>query len=535
MSSIETTLYIKGFDKTQDAFRSLHKNLKKTSDRVGKMKKRMQGVTRASKKMAVVGGLAFGAIVLASKKLVKAYQEQERAEVRLETLVRNVAKATGKSVDMFKDEATWLKAVNIEVNKNVTAMKAQAIALQKIGVIGDEVTIFGQSQLATFALQTDAIQELTPAMLDMVVATKGINATQQDMIDIGNMLGKVMGGQVGALSRVGVVFNEAQGEILKTGTEMEKATALAQILNENFGGLNESARATSEGGMKALQNTFGDLQEKIGKTLVPLLAEIVNKMQPVIEKVMAWVDANPELTKKIILVTAGIAGLLLVLSSLVLVLAPIVLTLVAFAGALAIGVAPLLAIIALIVLISVVFIRLALNWREHWDNIKWAVGVAGDVIAKKFAFIKNALATMITGAKNILKDFANFFIGIAEGIANSWIKAVNVIIKALNKIQVSIPDWVPKIGGKSFGINIPLVKEVGIPRLAEGGIATKSILANIGEAGPEAIIPLNRLGDFGLGGNITVHIDTYIGEDDFAEKIGDKLAMTLMRNQQIQV
>ena len=68
-------------------------------------------------------------------------------------------------------------------------------------------------------------------------------------------------------------------------------------------------------------------------------------------------------------------------------------------------------------------------------------------------------------------------------------KGCNFLVKGLNKIAINIPDWVPEIGGKKFGINL---KTLSIPRLAEGGIVTGSILANIGERGREAVLPLEN-------------------------------------------
>ena len=78
-----------------------------------------------------------------------------------------------------------------------------------------------------------------------------------------------------------------------------------------------------------------------------------------------------------------------------------------------------------------------------------------------------------------------------RGAINSAIEAVergiNYIVRKVNTISFKIPDWVPKIGGNKFGFNL---REVSVPRLAEGGIATRSVLANIGEAGKEAVLPL---------------------------------------------
>ena len=85
---------------------------------------------------------------------------------------------------------------------------------------------------------------------------------------------------------------------------------------------------------------------------------------------------------------------------------------------------------------------------------------------------------------NSIKDGAKAaFNGVISVVEN----AVNGIINKLNRLSWSIPDWVPGVGGKRFGFNL---SPISIPRLATGGIATSSTLANIGERGAEAVLPL---------------------------------------------
>ncbi len=82
-----------------------------------------------------------------------------------------------------------------------------------------------------------------------------------------------------------------------------------------------------------------------------------------------------------------------------------------------------------------------------------------------------------------------------ESFINHIISGANRIIEKLNKISISIPGWVPEIGGKSFGIHINPMSMVSIPRLAKGGIVSnpgKGVVANIGEAGREAVLPLEN-------------------------------------------
>lgn len=84
---------------------------------------------------------------------------------------------------------------------------------------------------------------------------------------------------------------------------------------------------------------------------------------------------------------------------------------------------------------------------------------------------------------NKCEGFRNFF----KGFVNFIIDGVNKVIGGLNKIKFDIPDWVPVIGGKEFGFNI---KE--IPKLAQGGIVDRPTLAMVGEAGKEAVMPLEN-------------------------------------------
>ena len=74
-----------------------------------------------------------------------------------------------------------------------------------------------------------------------------------------------------------------------------------------------------------------------------------------------------------------------------------------------------------------------------------------------------------------------------KGFVNGVISGMNFLIRGLNKVKFSVPNWVPVIGGKSFGINL---KE--IPKLAEGGVVKKATTAVIGEDGAEAIVPLEK-------------------------------------------
>lgn len=113
-------------------------------------------------------------------------------------------------------------------------------------------------------------------------------------------------------------------------------------------------------------------------------------------------------------------------------------------------------------------------WTEKWSNMKTTV------------------VDIFKGIWSGIKGTINNIIGGIEKMVNSVISGLNTMIEAMNKLSWDIPDWVPAIGGNSFGLNIPTVNTVSIPRLANGGITTGSTLANIGEAGREAVLPLEN-------------------------------------------
>lgn len=108
---------------------------------------------------------------------------------------------------------------------------------------------------------------------------------------------------------------------------------------------------------------------------------------------------------------------------------------------------------------------------KNWDKVK-------EVASKVWNGVKSVWSSaaswfkskVLDPIKNGFKLFGNGIISYYEGIANLAIKAVNKIIGAVNKIKFNIPDWVPVIGGKKWGFNINSVKEVKLPRLADGAV-----------------------------------------------------------------
>lgn len=108
-------------------------------------------------------------------------------------------------------------------------------------------------------------------------------------------------------------------------------------------------------------------------------------------------------------------------------------------------------------------------------------------------FVQNVFTGNWSGAwQNIVDIFGNLFgmiVNLAKAPINGVISAINFVLEKINGISVTIPDWVPGVGGQTLGFNIPT-----IPQLATGGIVTAPTILEAGEGGEaEAILPLSKL------------------------------------------
>lgn len=229
--------------------RMVNENLVTMKDQA---EKASAGTLNAFKTLAT--GLSALGIAHFFKEANDSYKVQMENELKLETIMKQRMGAT---------------------DAEITQVKELASAQQQIGIIGDEVQLAGAQQIATFATQESTVKRLIPAMNNLLAQQNGYNSTTGDAVSIGNLMGKVLQGQTSALTRVGITFSEAQENILKYGTEEQRAATLAQVITDNVGDMNEALRNTPTGQMTALNNDIGDIKEQVGATLQPLISSIV--------------------------------------------------------------------------------------------------------------------------------------------------------------------------------------------------------------------------------------------------------------------
>lgn len=194
--------------------------------------------------------LSAAAIVAFAKSAKEAYETQVEGETKLATVMGQRMNASASEV------------------KSIFALTS---AQQKLGVVGDEVQLAGAQQLATFLNQTKSLQTLIPVMNNLIVQQNGLNATTENAMTVGNLMGKAMQGQVTALRRVGITFSDAEAAAIKYGDEEQRAAVLAQIITNNVGQMNTAMAATPSGRLKQVSNVLGDIKEQFGQAVTTSL------------------------------------------------------------------------------------------------------------------------------------------------------------------------------------------------------------------------------------------------------------------------
>lgn len=185
--------------------------------------------------------------------LTASYNAVQQANTQLTTVMRQRMGATEEDI----------KKVN------------EVIGVQsKLGVIGGTIQKTGAQQIATFLKEKGTLEQLIPAMNDLLAQQKGLNATQEDARSVANLMGKAMTGQTSALRRVGITFSEAQENIMKYGTEQQRAAMLAQIITDNVGHMNAQLGKTDAGQLKQAEMQFAAIKVQIGELVSKWLPKI---------------------------------------------------------------------------------------------------------------------------------------------------------------------------------------------------------------------------------------------------------------------
>ena len=391
------------------------------------------------------------------KKAVKQFQQLEtvgekaqfaikKAAVPAAAALAGLAAALGSATKAAMEDQQEQAALALTLQNVTGAGKAQTAQIE------DQISAMSRASGIADTEYRKSLEALVRGTKDVDLAMKDMNlvmdistALQTDSSTVADALAKAYQGNFKALRSL----SPEMATMIKEGASLNE---IMDVLGGTFGGATAKSAETAAGKMKILKNSIGETQESIGAALLPVLQAVL----PVLNRFAAWAQDNP----KAFLFIAGAIG----------------------------------AVAAAIVATN---IAMALN---PFSLI--AAGVALLIVGLVAAY--NKFEWFRDGVNAIVNTITGFF----AGMVNAAIGAVNAIINAYNAIPL-LPDIpkaptisVPKLGGSATTAR-PAAGRMGIPRMADGGIVTSPTLALIGEAGPEAVVPLDRMA---TGGGVTINV-----------------------------
>lgn len=348
-------------------------------------------------------------------------------------------------------------------------------------------------------------------------------------------------GQFGELlDRLGIGAENFSAQLANCVTDAEKQNLALQTLAD--AGLNDTYNAWAKNNEEMLANDEANLKlqesmASLAETILPLVTLVTEKVSGLV----TWFTSLDKSTQTAILTALALVAAISPISGIIsgigtaisfIAANPIVLLIAAIVGLVALIVTKGQEIIGIL---QSVDDFLQGVFAVDWTNIFGPV--LGNILNGFFANIEN----IWNGIKQIFEGVINFiqgvftgdweqawkgvkqifsgvwdtFVGIVKapinaiiGLINGLIGAINMAIGGLNSLKISVPDWIPGIGGKSFGFNIPSIPN--IPYLAKGGTVLSGS-AIVGEAGPELLTvgpsgtrvqPLTNSGGAAKGGAV---------------------------------
>ena len=405
----------------------------------------------AIKKAAVPAAAALAGLGAVAFDAVKGAMEDAAAQ---EQLARNIRGVTNASDSAIKKNEDFISSLSMTT-----------------ATADDEL----RPALAKLVTGTENLEE---AQIGLKLAQDIAAGTGKDLATVSDALAKAYAGNDKGLK----ALDPRMKTLLKDGLDVEGAMS---VLADTFGGDAAAAANTAAGRFKTLQIGLAETKESIGAALLPAITAIL----PYIERLGTWAQEN---TTTFLIVGGAIAGIATAVIAVNLAMkiwtattAAFTVVQAAFNAVMALN--PIFLLVALFVAVGAALVILQLKFNIFGKVFEGVGKIAGTV----FDGIKTGFGVVVDAVTAYVKTLVGIYKGLFNGIASIWNSTVG-------KLSFKIPGWVPGLGGKGF--DVP-----EIPMLAEGGIVNGPTLAMIGEAGPEAVIPLNRAG--ALGNNITINVN----------------------------
>ena len=514
-------------------------------DEVGKkfenLNKIGEGFKSVGKQMTAVG---VGIIASMGGIVAKGSEWQANAEAT-EYLYKNLDKSVQKSIATNEKNAKSIGMTTKQYKENATEM---ANFYKNMQLTTDETSKLTENTM-NLASDLAAFSDLpiNDVMGDMKSAMLG-NFEVMDKYNVSLSVGKINNGE----------YAKSIGKTWEKMTEAEKVQAVYNETLAQTSGITGLGKQEADGfasQMNILQDNISNLVGEIGASLLPTLQPLVEKFTEVAEKIREWVQANPELTGKILTVVgvigvlaATLGPLLIFIGTLITSFSAISGAITAVSGAFALLSGPVLIVIGVITALIAIGVAL----YKNWDTIKAYAGTIWNTIKTTIMNVVNALKSGLTNDFNNMKStITNAWNAIKSGATNAWNGIKNTVTKSINAAKDSVsnainkikslltgfkPSWsIPKpklpkisvsIGYKTVGsLKIPY-PDFNVSWNAKGGIFNKPTIFStpagfqgVGERGAEAILPLK---------SFYAHLDEKLDNNiDY-----DKLAQAMVRANQ---
>jgi hypothetical protein len=423
----------------------------------------------AIKKAAVPAGLAIAALGAVAFDAVKAFAEDEAAAEKLGLTLQNVTYATDAQI------------ASVEQFITKTSMAA-AVADDELRPALDKL-VRGTGDVAQ-------AQDLLTLALDVSAGTG------KDLGAVSDALSKAYNGNFTALKKL----DPALASLIEEGADADEVFGR---LGATFKNQASTAANTTSGKMKNLSIQMGEFKESIGAAVAPL----VEKLLPGLLRFSTWAQENTGLIVTLGLVIGGIATAIIATNAALAVYNTIQALTAALNTALTASFSALWVATGAVVILAIIAALVALQVKfnifgKAIDGLKAGFMAWWGVVQFVFGAVKTGFAELADLGKAIFDGIGGAFKGVINAVISAMEKGLNFAIKGLNTIL----DGIDKAAGP--WVNFGSIPEVKLPRLAEGGITTGPTIAMIGEKGPEAVIPLDRLGSMGGGMTLNVNVSS---------------------------
>lgn len=399
-------------------------------------------------------------INLEMRKLTETVKDGTSAQVKYESKTVNTTKAVKITADTIDD-----------VRKKILAASN---AFVKLG-LDDEAAAQGM------ALLYQRTGDVEQAIKLQTLAADLSRAKNIELSDATKLVAMALSGNGRALLQYGI-------DIKDSATPLE---ALAE-LQKKVGGQADAFSKTLAGQMQVARQEWDNFTQAVGEYFLPTLIKVMITINDFIANTLpGWIEKAKEITKWVgentwvIYVVAGaITGALV----------PAVYAAVVAFGAWAVAIAPFL-IGGAIIGGAIAGILLVV---KNWDFVVMQIKAFGELLAFYWTQLWTGIGDTLKSIWQGIKD------AVAEG-ANWVIAKVNAVIESLNSVA--------RLGGSVFGMSSKVPQLSTIPKFADGGIVTGPTVGLIGEAGPEAVIPLSKMGNMG-GTTIIINNPEFRSRED---------------------